>query len=158
MLFLCCCSYSCFRDKNCWRRGSHAAFHTLSSEAGDQVSISPTFHTRLFCTKVSHEAFLSLHLRFELFWRKIIGTNALLKYWWNWPQDKFGNLSMWWITHLTQLCLDRGSLHGLPGRRRGRRGHRHPRRTQHGSFRRRRGRDGRGKVYCSPELQQSWYG
>ncbi len=41
----------------------------------NQVSISPTFYARLFRTKVSREAFLYLHYRFELFlakeyWRK----------------------------------------------------------------------------------------
>ncbi len=49
------------------------------------VSISPTFFARLFRTKVSLEAFLCLHFRFELFWRKNIGANVLIKCWWNWP-------------------------------------------------------------------------
>jgi hypothetical protein len=34
-----------------------------------------------FCSKVLCEAFLYLHFRFELFWRKNIGANALIKYW-----------------------------------------------------------------------------
>ncbi len=33
-------------------------------------SISPTFYARLFCTKVLHETFLYLDLRFVLFWPK----------------------------------------------------------------------------------------
>jgi hypothetical protein len=53
----------------------------MTAEAGAereierQVSISPTFYARLFCTKVLRQAFLYLHFRFELFlaqeyWRK----------------------------------------------------------------------------------------
>jgi hypothetical protein len=52
------------------------------------VSISPTFYARLFCTKVLRKAFLSLHFRFELFWCKNIGANALKKCWWNWSMEK----------------------------------------------------------------------
>ncbi len=59
-----------------------------------QVSISPTFYSSLFCTKVLQEAFLYLQFRFELFWWKNIGTNALIKCWWHWP----------WITFVP-LCL-----------------------------------------------------
>jgi hypothetical protein len=33
----------------------------------EQVSISPTFYARLFCTKVLREAFLYLYFRLELF-------------------------------------------------------------------------------------------
>jgi hypothetical protein len=40
------------------------------------VSISPTFYAQLFCTKVLRKAFLSLDLRFVLFWRKTIGAKA----------------------------------------------------------------------------------
>ncbi len=40
-----------------------------------------TFYAWLFPTKISRKAFLCLHLRFELFWRKNIGANALIKCW-----------------------------------------------------------------------------
>ncbi len=54
----------------------------------EQVSISPPFYVRLFCTKVLRiKLFLYLHFRFEIFWCKNIGANVLLKCWWNWPQD-----------------------------------------------------------------------
>jgi hypothetical protein len=36
-------------------------------DGSNQVSISPTFYARLYCTKVSREAFLCFHFRFELF-------------------------------------------------------------------------------------------
>ncbi len=50
-------------QKNCWWR------------VEEKMSISPTFYGRLFCTKVSRQACLYLHFRFELFlaqeyWRK----------------------------------------------------------------------------------------
>ncbi len=45
------------------------------------VSISPTFYVRHFRTKVLHKAFLFLHFRFDLFWRKNIGANALRECW-----------------------------------------------------------------------------
>ncbi len=44
-----------------------------------QLWISPTFYTRIFCTKVSTAAVWYLHFRFVLFWRKNIGTKAALK-------------------------------------------------------------------------------
>ncbi len=52
----------------------------------DLVSISPTFYVRLFCMKVL-QSFLCLHFRFELFLRKNIGANELMKCWWNWPKE-----------------------------------------------------------------------
>ncbi len=48
----------------------------LHNNNNDEVSISPTFYARLFCTKVLHETFLYLDLRFVLFWRKSIGAKA----------------------------------------------------------------------------------
>ncbi len=39
-----------------------------------------------FCMKVLLEAFLYFHVRVELFWCKNIGTNALIKCGWYWPQ------------------------------------------------------------------------
>jgi hypothetical protein len=39
----------------------------VEREIERQVSISPTFYVRLFRTKVSRQAFLYLHFRFELF-------------------------------------------------------------------------------------------
>ncbi len=41
------------------------------------MSISPTSYAQLFCKKVSYEAFLYLHFRFELFWRKKKYSNSL---------------------------------------------------------------------------------
>ncbi len=55
-----------------------------------QVSISPAFYTRLFCTKVLRKAFLHIHFRFGLFRRKNNGANALIMCWWNWPQVSLG--------------------------------------------------------------------
>ncbi len=43
------------------------------------VSISPTFKTRLFRTKVLRKNFFYLHFKFELFWHKNIVSNALIK-------------------------------------------------------------------------------
>ena len=43
---------------------------------GDQVSISPTFYMRLFCTKVFFAAFLSLKFVFVIFWQMEIGKKA----------------------------------------------------------------------------------
>ena len=43
------------------------------------VSISPTFHKQLFCTKDFRAAFLYLQCRFKLFWRKEIGAKAACK-------------------------------------------------------------------------------
>jgi hypothetical protein len=43
----------------------------------DQVSFSPTFYARLFCTKVSRKAFFSYILVLNYFWRKNIGANGL---------------------------------------------------------------------------------
>ncbi len=50
------------------------------------VTISPTFCEWLFCAKILHGVLSSYFLNF--FWCKNIGTNALIKYWWNWPQRK----------------------------------------------------------------------
>ncbi len=46
---------------------------------------------------VSNEAFLFLHLRFELLGCKNIGINALIKYWWNWPVIYFFSDFPWFL-------------------------------------------------------------
>ena len=53
----------------------------LANRGGDelQVSISPTFYKLLFQTKDFRAAFLHLHCRFILFWRKEIGAKAAHK-------------------------------------------------------------------------------
>jgi len=43
------------------------------------VSISPTFYTKIFGTKVLSKAFLKLHYGFEIFWRKNIGAKGAHK-------------------------------------------------------------------------------
>ncbi len=43
------------------------------------MSISPTFHTQLYHTKVSHTAFLYFKFRFILHWHKKISVKAALK-------------------------------------------------------------------------------
>ncbi len=48
------------------------SFEIPSTEATVQVSISPTFYVRLFCTKVSCKAFLYLHFRFKLLGARIL--------------------------------------------------------------------------------------
>ena len=45
----------------------------------NKVSISPTFYEQLFRTKDFRAAFLYLHCRFKLFWRKEIGAIAARK-------------------------------------------------------------------------------
>jgi hypothetical protein len=65
-----------------WRAVQLQKFKLLGNDlSGLLVSISPTFYARIFCTKVLREAYLYLHLRFELFWCKDIGANALIKCW-----------------------------------------------------------------------------
>jgi hypothetical protein len=48
----------------------------LPMDEGGKESISPTFCVQHFYTKVSHAAFLYLHLRLVLFWRKNIGAKV----------------------------------------------------------------------------------
>jgi hypothetical protein len=48
-------------------------------EAINLVSISPTFYEKLLCMKVTQAAFLYLHFRFVLFWRKNTGAKAAHK-------------------------------------------------------------------------------
>jgi hypothetical protein len=47
----------------------------------EQVSISPPFDEQFFYTKVLQEAFSYLHSRFNFFWNKKTGANALIKFW-----------------------------------------------------------------------------
>ncbi len=66
-----------FRFVLYWRKTVSANLRVEHWWNWTQVSISPTFYVRLFCTKVSHKAFLYLHFRIDLFLAKNIGANAL---------------------------------------------------------------------------------
>ncbi len=52
---------------------------------GENVSISPIFYEWLFCMKVTCDAILCLHFKFELFFTH---EYLLIKCWWNWPQNE----------------------------------------------------------------------
>jgi hypothetical protein len=74
--------FSLFRDIFVERGPSRRRMSERTEPAaGVQVYISPTFFARLFCTKVLLAAFLYLHFRFEIFGKKNIGANALIKCW-----------------------------------------------------------------------------
>ena len=60
----------------------HCFFIVIRDSLFSRVMVNFTNILRAsFCTKVSRETFLCLHFRFELFWRKNIGANALIKCW-----------------------------------------------------------------------------
>ena len=53
--------------------------HHPRQDRSTLVSISPTFYEQLFQTKGFRAAFLNLHCRFKLFWRKEFGAKAARK-------------------------------------------------------------------------------
>ncbi len=61
-----------------------AIFSCFVEQSSIQVSISPTFYVRLFCTKVLCEAFCADILGLSLFF----GPKAPIKCCWNWPHTK----------------------------------------------------------------------
>ncbi len=85
------------------RRGVMASFHY-------QVSISPTFFSWLFCMNFLRKAFLYLNFRFELFWFKNIGANALIKCCRNWPLSgnliSQGNFKFHYALHVSIFCCN----------------------------------------------------
>ncbi len=73
----------------------------------DSVALGDNF-TNTLLAAFSYEnftrSFFCLHFRFELFWRKNIGTNELIKCGWNWP----------WTFKLSRpLLLIFGLIYGL---------------------------------------------
>ncbi len=55
----------------------------------NQVSMSPTFYAQFFSYKILRKTFFCTYILGLSFFGAIknIGTNALLKCWWNWPQS-----------------------------------------------------------------------
>jgi len=80
--FFCCeiWNFVFVNSNKCWQHYNHIFLLLLLL----LVSISPTFYTCLFCTKVFFETFLYFQFVFVFFNARIVSNKLLGKFWWNW--------------------------------------------------------------------------